>query len=47
MLLCTRRMLLTWRGAQGSAEGVELEENEAELRRVDFIAERLGCALSA
>jgi hypothetical protein len=44
MLLRTRRMLLTCRGAQGSAEGVELEENEAELRRVDFIAERLGCA---
>ena len=37
-------LLLTWRGAQGSAEGVEFEENEAELRRVDFIAERLGCA---
>ena len=29
---------------QGSAEGVEIQEDEAERARVDFIAERLGCA---
>ena len=31
------------RAPQGSAEGVEIQEDEAERARVDFIAERLGC----
>ena len=33
----------SFRVLQGSAEGVEIQEDEAERARVDFIAERLGC----